>query len=121
MIEQTKTNNYSEVELLSCNDKPNIYLEYLPINLPESKLFYPELTKIIVRFIKNFRKKRRKKLENKALLLFRPNNDFITYINKIRLICTQLGYNLLIKEDEVNKLISFEKLKLINQKLNFQF
>ena len=115
MIEQTKTNNYSEVELLSCNDKPNIYLEYLPINLPESKLFYPELTKIIVRFIKNFRKKRRKKLENKALLLFRPNNDFITYINKIRLICTQLGYNLLIKEDEVNKLISFEKLKLINQ------
>jgi hypothetical protein len=26
-----------------------------------------------------------------------------------------LGYNLLIKEDEVNKLISFEKLKLINQ------
>ena len=115
MIEQTKTNNYSEVELLSCNDKPNIYLEYLPINLPESKLFYPELTKIIVKFIKNFRKKRRKKLENKALLLFRPNNDFITYINKIRLICTQLGYNLLIKEDEVNKLISFEKLKLINQ------
>ena len=115
MIEQAKTNNYSEVELLSCNDKPNIYLEYLPINLTESKLFYPELTKIIIKFIKNFRKKRRKKLENKALLLFRPNNDFITYINKIRLICTQLGYNLLIKEDEVNKLIAFEKLKLINQ------
>ena len=115
MIEQAKTNNYSEEELLSCNDKPNIYLEYLPINLTESNLFYPQLRKIIVKFIKNFRIKRRKKLENKALILFRPNNDFITYISKIRLICTQLGYNLLIKEDEVNKLISFEKLKLINQ------
>ena len=31
------------------------------------------------------------------------------------MIFDQLGYNLLIKEDEANKLISFEKLKLINQ------
>ena len=108
-------NNYNEVELLSYNEKENIYLEYSPINIQESNLFYPELSSTIVKFIKNFSKKKLNKMPNCALLLYRPSNDFSSYINKIRLICDQMGYNLLVKENEINKLMSFEKLKLINQ------
>ena len=108
-------NNYNEVELLSYNEKENIYLEYSPINIQESNLFYPELSSTIVKFIKNFSKKKLNKMPNCALLLYRPSNDFSSYINKIRLICYQMGYNLLVKENEINKLMSFEKLKLINQ------
>ena len=107
--------NYNEVELLSYNEKENIYLEYSPINIQESNLFYPELSSTIVKFIKNFSKKKLNKMPNCALLLYRPSNDFSSYINKIRLICDQMGYNLLVKENEINKLMSFEKLKLINQ------
>ena len=114
-IDKNIRNDYSEIELLSHNDKSNIYLEYSPINLNESILFYPDLTSKIRKFIKNFREKKHKKKENHALLLYRPGEDFTSFINKLRLICDQLGYNLLIKEDEVNKLINFEKLKLINQ------
>ena len=113
--ENNQKNDYTEVELLSYKDKSNINLEYSPMNLSECNLFYPELSSVIVKFIKNFRKKKRYKKPNHALLLYRPNNDFTTYINKIRLICDQMGYNLLIKEDETNKLMTFEKLKLINQ------
>ena len=108
-------NNYNEVELLSYNEKENIYLEYSPINIQESNLFYPELSSTIVKFIKNFSKKKLNKMPNCALLLYRPSNDFSSYINKIGLICDQMGYNLLVKENEINKLMSFEKLKLINQ------
>lgn len=108
-------NNYNEVELLSYNEKENIYLEYSPINIQESNLFYPELSSTIVKFIKNFSKKKLNKMPNCALLLYKPSNDFSSYINKIRLICDQMGYNLLVKENEINKLMSFEKLKLINQ------
>ena len=108
-------NNYNEVELLSYNEKENIYLEYSPINIQESNLFYPELSSTIVKFIKNFSKKKLNKMPNCALLLYRPSNDFSSYINKIRLICDQMGYNILVKENEINKLMSFEKLKLINQ------
>ena len=113
--EKNQKNDYTEVELLSHSDKSNIYLEYSPINLSESHLFYPQLTNIIDKFIKNFRKSKKCGKQNQALLLYRPSNDFTTFINKIRLICDQLGYNLLIKEDEINKLMTFEKLKLINQ------
>ena len=56
------------------------------------------------KYIKKFRQKKRKKLENKALLIYRPNSDFTSFVNKIRLICSQIGYNLLVKEDETNKL-----------------
>ena len=114
-IDNIIRNDYSEIELLSKNDASNIYLEYSPINLNESNLFHPELTKNISHFIKKFRQKKHKKKENQALLLYRPGEDFTSFINKLRLIFDQLGYNLLIKEDEANKLISFEKLKLINQ------
>ena len=107
--------DYSEIELLSHNDESNILLEYSPINISESNFFYPELSSKIIKYIKNFRKKKRKKISNHALLLYRPNNDFISFINKIRLICSQMGYNLLIKEDEINKLMNCEKLKSINQ------
>ena len=115
MTDINNENNYDEIELLSYNEKQNIFLEYTPINLSESNLFYPELSSIVVKFIKNFRKKLINKEPKCALLLYRPNNDFITYISKIRLICDQMGYNLLVKENEVNKLMTFEKLKLINQ------
>ena len=114
-IDKNIRNDYSEIELLSHNDKSNIYLEYSPINLNESNLFYPALTSQIRKFIKNFRQKKHNKKENHALLLYRPGEDFTSFINKLRLICDQLGYSLLIKEDEVNKLIAFEKIKLINQ------
>ena len=115
MIEKNIKNDFSEIELLSYNDKANIYLEYSPINLTESNLFYPQLTSLIVKYIKKFRQKKRKKLENKALLIYRPNSDFTSFVNKIRLICNQIGYNLLVKEDETNKLMNFEKVKVINQ------
>ena len=113
--ENSFNNNLSELELLSLKHNSNILLEYLPINLTESKLFYPELSSEIVKFIKNFKLNRYKRKQNYALILYRQNNDFTSYINKIKLICNQRGFNLLIKEDEVNKLMTFEKLKLINQ------
>ena len=93
----------------------NIYLEYSPINLIECNLFYPDLCSNISKFIKYFKQKKRKKKPNSALLLYRPNNDFTSYITKIKLICSQLGYRLLIREDEVNKLMNIDKLKEINQ------
>ena len=107
-------NDYSEIELLSYDDKRDILLEYSPINITESKLFFPELSSTIVKFIKSFKQEKCKKKPSHALL-FRPNYDFTSYINKIKLICNQMGYNLLKKEDEPNKLMTFEKLKLINK------
>ncbi len=115
MMDKNQQNNLDEVGLLSYNDKPNIYLEYLPINLIESNLFYPDLCSNISKFIKHFKQKKRKKKPNSALLLYRPNNDFTAYITKIKLICNQLGYRLLIRENEVNKLMNIDKLKEINQ------
>ena len=115
MMNQNKKNDLNEVDLLMYNDKPNIYLEYLPINLIECNLFYPDLCSYITKFLKNFRQKKRKKKPNSALLLYRPNSDFTAYITKINIICNQLGYRLLIREDEVNKLMNIDKLKEINQ------
>ena len=115
ILEKNNKNDFSEIELLCQNDKSNINLEYSPINITESNLFYPNLTTRFVKFIKNFRQKKRKKKPNHALLLYRPNNDFTSFINKLRLISAQMGYNLLIKEDEINKIMTIEKLKLINQ------
>jgi hypothetical protein len=115
MMNQNQKNNLDEINLLSYNDKPNIYLEYLPINLIECNLFYPDLCSNISRFIKHFKQKKRKKKPNCALLLYRANNDFTSYITQIKLICNQLGYRLLIREDEVNKLMNIDKLKEINQ------
>ena len=115
MTDEYKDNNDNEVELLSYIDKSNIHLEYSPININESNLFYPELSSAIVKFIKKFRKKKWNKKQNCALLLYRPKVDFISFISKIRLVCDQMGYNLLVKEDEANKLMTFEKLRLINQ------
>lgn len=115
MLQQNQQNNLNEIELLGYNDKSNIYLEYSPINLIECNLFYPDLCSNISKFIKYFKQKKRKKKPNSALLLYRPNNDFTSYITKIKLICNQLGYRLLIREDEVNKLMNIDKLKEINQ------
>ena len=115
MMQQNEQNNLNEVGLLVYNDKENIYLEYSPINLIECNLFYPKLCSNISKFIKYFKQKKRKKNPNSALLLYRPNDDFTSYINKIKLICNQLGYRLLIREDEINKLMNIEKLKEINQ------
>ena len=115
MTDEDRDNNDNEVELLSYIEKPNIYLEYSPININESNLFYPELSSAILKFIKKFRKKRWNKKQNCALLLYRPKEDFNSFISKIRLVCDQMGYNLLVKEDETNKLMAFEKLRLINQ------
>jgi len=97
--ENSFNNNISELELVSLNHNSNILLEYLPINLTESKIFYPELSSEIVKFLKNFKLNRYKKKQNYALILYRPNNDFTSYISKIKLICNQRGFNLLIEED----------------------
>ena len=115
MMNRNQQNNLDEVGLLAYNDKPNIFLEYSPINLIECNLFYPDLCSNISKFIKNFKQKKRKKKPNSALLLYRPNDDFTSYITKIKLICNQLGYRLLIREDEINKLMNIDKLKEINQ------
>ena len=115
MMKQNKQNDINEIGLLSYNDKPNIYLEYCPINLIECNLFYPDLCSNITKFIKKFKIKKRKNKPNNALLLYRPNEDFTAYISKIKLICNQLGYRLLIREDEINKLMNIDKLKEINQ------
>ena len=115
MMKQNNQSDTNEIGLLSYNDKPNIYLEYCPINLSECNLFYPELCSNITKFIKNFKIKKRKNKPNSALLLYRPNEDFTAYISKIKLICEQLGYRLLIREDEVNKLMNIDKIKEINQ------
>ena len=115
MMKQNKQNDMNEIGLLSYNQKSNIYLEYSPINLGECNLFYPDLCSNIKKFIKNFKIKKRKNRPNSALLLYRPNEDFTAYINKIKLICNQLGYRLLIREDEINKLMNIDKLKEINQ------
>ena len=115
MMKQNNQSDTNEIGLLSYNDKPNIYLEYCPINLSECNLFYPELCSNITKFIKNFKKKKRKNKPNSALLLYRPNENFTAYLSKIKLICEQLGYRLLIREDEVNKLMNIDKIKEINQ------
>ena len=107
--DKNNENDYNEIELLSYNEKQNIFLEYSPINILESNLFYPELSSTVVEFVNNFREKMINKKQNCALLLYRPNNDFITYIDKVKLICDQMGYNLLVREDEANKLMTFEK------------
>ena len=113
--ENENNNDFSEIELLSLNHNSNILLEYSPISLRESKLFYPELSSKVIKFLKIFKLNRYRKKQNQALILYRPNNDFTSYINKIRLICNRKGFNLLVKEDDLNKIISFEKIKLINQ------
>ena len=115
MMKNNKKNDLNEIGLLSYNDKSNIFLEYSPINLSESNLFFPDLCSNISDFIKNFEIKKRNSNSNRALILFRPNEDFTSYINKIKLICSQLGYRLLIREDEINKLMNIDKLKEINQ------
>ena len=115
MMQQNKENDLNEVGLLSYNEKSNIFLEYSPINLIECNLFFPDLCSHISKYIKNFKIKKRKSKPNVALLLYRKNEDFTAYINKIKLICDQLGYRLLIREDEVNKLMNIDKLKEINQ------
>ena len=115
MMQQNKENDLNEVGLLSYNEKSNIFLEYSPINLIECNLFFPDLCSNILKYIKNFKRKKRKSKPNPALLLYRKSQDFTTYINKIKLICDQLGYRLLIREDEANKLMNIDKLKEINQ------
>ena len=115
MMLNNKKNNLDEVELLGYNDKANIFLNYCPINIIESNFFYPNLCSKIENFINHFKIKKKKNRPNRALLLYRPNYDFSAYINKIKLVCSQLGYRLLIREDEVNKLINIDKLKEINQ------
>ena len=115
MMRQNKENDLDEVDLLSYNDKSNIFLEYSPINLIECNLFFPDLCSNVSKYIKLFKIKKRKSKPNVALLLYRKNEDFTAYINKIKLICNQLGYRLLIREDEVNKLMNLDKLKEINQ------
>ena len=115
-INKNKQNDLNElIGLLSYNDKSDIFLEYSPINLSECNLFYPDLCKIISKFLKIFKIKKRRNIPNSALILYRPNEDFTAYINKIKLICSQLGYRTLIKEDEINKLMNIDKLKEINQ------
>ena len=115
MINKNKQNDLNEIGLLSYKDKSDILLEYSPINLSECNLFYPDLCSNISKFIKIFKIKKRKNRPNRALLLYRPNKDFIAYINKIKLICDQLGYRVLVREDEANKLMNIDKLKEINQ------
>ena len=61
MMDRNIQNNLDEVGLLAYNDKPNIYLEYSPINLIECNLFYPDLCSNISKFIKNFKQKKKKK------------------------------------------------------------
>ena len=115
MIRKNIQNDLNEMGLLKYKDKTDIFLEYSPINLSECKLFFPDLCSSISKFITNFNKKKRKNLPNIALLLYIPKEDFAIYINKIKLICSQLGYKLLIREDEINKLMNVDKLKEINQ------
>ena len=115
MMQNNNKNDLNEIELLGYSDKPNIFLEYSPININESSYFYPDLCSKIENYIKQFKIKKKKNKPNRALLLYRPNDDFTSYINKIKLVCSQLGYRLLIREDEINKLINIDKLKEINQ------
>ena len=103
MLDKNQKNDFKEIEFLSYKEKSNIYLEYSPINLIESNLFYPKLCSFVTKFIKNFKLKKRKKAPNNALLLYRPNSDYTSFISKLKLICSQLGYRLLIREDEMNK------------------
>ena len=115
MLDKNQKNDFKEIEFLSYKEKSNIYLEYSPINLIESNLFYPKLCSFVTKFIKNFKLKKRKKAPNNALLLYRPNSDYTSFISKLKLICSQLGYRLLIREDEMNKLMNIDKIKEINQ------
>ena len=124
-ITNNKSINTNQLGLLSRTNKTNITLDFFsPINLNEATLFYPSLCSCISDFIKQFKhikkkyKKKQKTKNNKnfkALVLYRPNEDFRSFISKIELICNSFGFELLIREDDENKLMNFDKLKEIRQ------
>ena len=127
-ITNKKTNNIDQLGLLSRTNKTNITLDYFsPINLDEAALFYPSLCSCLSDFIKQFKQiKKKNKIKQKtknnknyknfkALVLYRPNEDFRSFIPKIELICNVYGFELLIRGDDENKLMNFDKLKEIRQ------
>ena len=127
-ITNKKANNINHLGLLSRTNKTNITLDFFsPINLNEANLFFPSLCSCLSDFIKQFKniKKKNKKKQKtknnkncknfKSLVLYRPNEDFRFFISKIELICNAFGYELLIREDDENKIMNFDKLKEIRQ------
>ena len=95
---------YHNVKLFSgFNHVKDIFLQYSPLNIEESKLFYPKFTQGVIDYIQNFK-------NEKALYIYSPF-DYISDLQKIEIICNDLEYNIIrIDETELNKNYKLNKI-----------
>ncbi|MCQ2820099.1 MAG: hypothetical protein MJ252_22770 [archaeon] len=89
-------------------------MPYLPCNLEEAQLLWPNLSNIISNYLFNF-------TEEKALFIYDPI-DYLSSINKIKTICNLMQFNIIrIDDNETNKVQKLNKISEARKSMQLTF
>ena len=85
------------------NNLKAIKANFLPNNIKECQIFWPNITEIITNYLNNFH-------EGKGLFIY-AKHDYLSYLNKIKLLCNLFNYETsVIDESNQNKGMILDKL-----------
>ena len=80
-----------------------ISMNFMPNNLKECQIFWPNITEIITKYLNNFQ-------EGKGLFIY-VEHDYLSYLNKIKILCNLFNYETsVIDESNQNKNMILDKL-----------
>ena len=85
------------------DNSKRISMNFMPNNLKECQLFWPDITEIISKYLNDFH-------EGKGLFIF-VEHDYLSYLNKIKSLCNLYNYETKVIDETIqNKCMVLDKL-----------
>ena len=102
--------NFNESEIsqnlkifLGYRNLKGITMNFIPNNLKECQIFWPNITEIVTKYLNNFH-------EGKGLYIY-AKHDYLSYLDKIKLLCNLFNYEtFVIEKSSLNKNMNLDKL-----------
>ena len=88
---------------LGYNDFKKLFTDFMPHNIRDCQIFWPNITEIITKYLNNFK-------EGKGLFIY-VEDDYLSYLKKIKLLCNLYNYETsVIDESNQMKCMILDKL-----------
>ena len=85
------------------DNSKRISMNFMPNNLKECQLFWPDITEIISKYLNDFH-------EGKGLFIY-VEHDYLSYLNKIKSLCNLYNYETKVIDETIqNKCMVLDKL-----------
>ena len=89
--------------LIGYNTSKGVTMNFMPNNLSECQMFWPNITEIISNYLNDFH-------EGKGLFIY-VEHDYLSYLNKIKSLCNLFNYEIKVIDETIqNKCMILDKL-----------